>query len=63
MSFPDDVRKVVMHFVDALENGGMDYMLIGGFAVPIWGIPRATYDVDITLSVDEAGMVAFLDLI
>ena len=63
MSFPDDVRGVVLRLIELLEDRGIEYMVMGGIAVPIWGIPRATYDVDITLSVDEAGMVAFLDAV
>ena len=33
------------------ENGEMDYMLVGGVAVGIWGEPRATVDLDFLVSV------------
>lgn len=32
--------------VDALEAEGVDYILIGGFAMVLRGLPRATQDID-----------------
>ena len=37
-----------------LEREGIPYMVIGGFAVTIWGEPRFTRDLELTLSVEEA---------
>jgi len=34
-----------------LEDQGIEYMLIGGLAVGIWGEPRATVDIDFLVSV------------
>lgn len=33
-----------------LENAGIEYMLVGGLAVGIWGEPRATVDIDFLVS-------------
>lgn len=33
-----------------LDNSGIDYMLVGGLAVGIWGEPRATVDIDFMVS-------------
>lgn len=60
MSFAGDVRGVALALCTMLEREGTPYALMGGIAVPIWGIPRATYDVDVTLSVDEVGLARFL---
>lgn len=31
----------------ALDAAGVDYALIGGLAVAVWGVPRATKDIDL----------------
>src|SRR5687767_14703569 len=53
----------------ALEAAGVRYAFIGGVAVLGWGVPRATYDLDVAVAVpaqrgtevlrelDEAGLV------
>ncbi len=33
-----------------LENHHLDYALIGGIAVAVWGEPRATFDVDLVVT-------------
>ena len=33
--------------VGALERAGVDYALVGGLAVGVWGAPRATKDIDL----------------
>jgi predicted nucleotidyltransferase len=39
--------------LDSLENEKVDYILIGGFAVVLYGMPRMTQDVDIFVKPDE----------
>ena len=60
MSFADDVRGVAIQVVDVLERAAIPYAFMGGMVVPIWGIPRATYDIDVTLSADRVGITRFL---
>ena len=33
--------------VGALDRAGVDYALVGGLAVGVWGAPRATKDIDL----------------
>jgi len=56
VSLANDVRGVALILVDLLERNAVPYALMGGMAVPVWGIPRATYDIDVVLSVDEEGL-------
>ena len=61
MSMGSAVRAVALRLIELLEGDGVPYAVMGGLAVPIWGIPRATFDVDVTLAVDEDGLRRFLD--
>ena len=63
MSFADEVFATALRLVDLLERHRIPYLLMGGMVVPIWGVPRATFDVDLTLSVDGAGLARFLELV
>ena len=47
-----------------LELHHIDYMIIGGLANAVWGEPRATLDIDVTVSADSsdaARIAALLD--
>lgn len=37
----------------ALEAQGVDYALIGGLAVAVWGAPRATKDIDLLVRPED----------
>jgi predicted nucleotidyltransferase len=39
----DELRSVLA----ALDQAGIDYALVGGLAVAVWGAPRATKDIDL----------------
>jgi hypothetical protein len=41
-----DELRAVLH---ALDRDGIDYALVGGLAVAVWGAPRATKDVDLLI--------------
>lgn len=36
-----------------LEQNGKSYFVTGGFAVSVWGRPRATFDIDIVMVINE----------
>jgi hypothetical protein len=36
----------LISIVRALEDAGIEYALVGGLAVAVWGVPRATQDID-----------------
>ena len=50
MSFPERLRSMLVDVSDALGAAGIRYMIMGGIAVPVWGIPHTTYDIDFTRS-------------
>lgn len=45
----------------ALETKQVRYLLVGGIAMNLHGVPRMTMDVDIVLAMDEPNLRAFLD--
>ena len=47
----DDLFSKFLEIIDALEKAKVDYILIGGFAVVLYGLPRATQDLDIFIKI------------
>lgn len=45
-----------------LESENIRYMLVGGLAMNLYGVPRSTMDVDIVLAMDKDNLRAFLDM-
>lgn len=45
--------ETLQKLLEVLERKGVDYMLLGGLALPAYGRPRATYDIDIALSIKD----------
>jgi predicted nucleotidyltransferase len=45
--------RAVHDITQVLESVHIEYAIIGGIANAVWGEPRATIDVDVTVSVDE----------
>ncbi len=46
-----------------LNKEGIKYVVCGGVAVNLWGIPRMTYDIDLLLEMSDANLKKFLSLI
>lgn len=46
------IQKVIKNIARHLDKNGIPYMIIGGQAVLLYGTPRLTRDVDITLGID-----------
>jgi len=46
-------EKVIRHLVSALEERGVSYALIGGFAMALRGVQRATVDLDLILMLEH----------
>jgi predicted nucleotidyltransferase len=46
---PPDFKE----FLVLLEQNNVEYLLIGGYAVGLYGYPRATFDMDIFIPTDE----------
>lgn len=49
----DDLFSRFLEIIDALEKEKVDYVLIGGFAMVLYGMPRATQDIDIFIKYRE----------
>lgn len=49
----DDLFDKFLKIIDALEKEKVDYLLIGGFAMVLYGMPRATQDIDIFIKCRE----------
>jgi len=45
-----------------LDRARVPCMVIGGIANIVWGEPRATLDIDVTVLVEAGGTAAFIDL-
>lgn len=53
-----------MFYIDlfsALARHKVDYLLIGGLAVSLHGVERATMDVDITVAMNPDNLAALID--
>lgn len=46
-----------------LEGGRIPYMVIGGLANLVWGEPRTTLDIDVTVDIEDVGTRAFATLV
>ncbi len=46
----------VLEFLRALEHEGVEYVLVGGVALNLLGLTRATEDVDIVLRLEETNV-------
>lgn len=44
--------ELLIRLAESLDKWGLPYMIIGGQAVLLYGEPRLTRDIDITLGVD-----------
>jgi predicted nucleotidyltransferase len=55
------LERAIVEIVGVLEALDIDYMLIGGIANAVWGEPRATVDVDVTIAVDEPSIPATIE--
>ena len=60
MTFAEELRDSLVRLIDLLETRQVPYVLMGGIVVSICGVPRATYDLDVTLNADRAKVEAFL---
>ena len=50
-----DFELVIRKVVGALEAAGVNYALIGGFAMGLRGVQRATMDLDFILMLEDMG--------
>lgn len=58
-----DLPDVVEDFVSLFEDRRIEYALMGGIAVRVYGIPRPTYDVDFTAAIPRDSLPDFYDAV
>ncbi len=46
-------EKLLVNIVKILDKLNIQYFITGGFAVSVWGRPRATFDIDIVVKIIE----------
>lgn len=46
-------EKLLLKITPILDKLKIDYFITGGFAVSVWGRPRATFDIDIVVKIIE----------
>ncbi|HEC78677.1 MAG TPA: hypothetical protein ENI34_05995 [candidate division WOR-3 bacterium] len=56
-------NKLLANIAKSLNTKKIDYMVIGGQAVLLYGEPRFTKDIDITLGLDLSGLNLIIDIV
>ena len=54
--------KSIPDILRALADTGVQFVLVGGFAVQLHGFVRATLDLDLVLAMDDANLSKFIDV-
>lgn len=47
------MEKELIKIIKTLNKQKIKYLLIGGFAAVLYGVPRSTFDIDIAISLDS----------
>lgn len=55
--------EVMAELFSAMAEAGVEVVLLGGYAVVTWGVPRATYDVDVLVDADEGDLQRCLSML
>lgn len=56
-----DFRDVLVGLAEVFARERIDYMVIGGLAVSLWGTQRSTMDVDVTVVTDPRDLTRLLE--
>ena len=54
--------KHIPAILQAMKDAGVEFVLVGGFAVQLHGFVRSTIDLDIVLAMDDANLGKFIDV-
>jgi hypothetical protein len=57
------VGEFLQQITTALEANGIPYMLTGSLASSMYGVPRATNDIDIVIAPTRSQLLTFVDLL
>ena len=56
-----DVEAALFDFIRIFDEMQIEYVLLDGLAVRAYGVPRATYDVDVGIAISEERLFALYD--
>ncbi len=56
-------KKLLTKLAETLDNAGIPYMIIGGQAVLLYGEPRLTRDIDITIPLTPSELNRILEIV
>lgn len=59
----NDLELTLRRVVDFLETHQIPYMVIGGIANLVWGEPRTTADIDVTVDIERLGVEGFVSAV
>lgn len=48
--------------IQGLNDASIRYLVVGGVAVNLYGVPRMTYDLDLMISLDEKNVLSTIDV-
>ncbi|MBI2933090.1 MAG: hypothetical protein HYY16_15710 [Planctomycetes bacterium] len=54
------IQRLLLRVISTIESLNLPYMIMGGFAVRTWGIPRPTYDADLAVAAGGEALVTLL---
>lgn len=54
------IEEVVELVCSYLNDRGIPYVIVGGVAIPFWGAPRTTVDIDLMLQIPEEKIRVFI---
>ena len=57
----NDLTAALNDIVDVLEELQVPYVVMGGIAVRVYGIPRPTHDVDFTIALQRSSLPIFFE--
>src|SRR3989338_2042828 len=52
----------IAELLQALSEGQVQYVLVGGMAVQLHGFMRSTFDIDLVLAMNDENLVRFIDV-
>ncbi len=50
-------------FFNVIDKEGIDYLVVGGLAVNLHGIPRMTYDIDLMILLDTENIMKLIKIL
>lgn len=55
------IQAILIRVLSLIDTAGIPYMIMGGFAVRAIGVPRPTYDADLTIDASDPALTRLFD--